>query len=331
MYLKLILTQYLILAIIFVVLFVQLYIIYIRTIDYWGQIVNNSYKQDYTRWILTDKYVAKQYAKLNGFEVPETYQIVQYPNQFNFDKFPKNFVIKPLDLCDSAGVYLIKNNININNININNININTQTPFEKQKLIDDLFSLRCKANSEYYMTEHMYNGAIPYSGYIAEELLLDENGEIPYDHKCYVFNGKIYFIAVTYNRRIIDGVQHFDSLWHTRDWVPIKYPMIKKGYKYGKIPKPKNFDNLIKIIENLSAKLQRHCRIDVYFINGKVYLGELTFFGGAFLHTYMSNFILGISWLCNPDNYKHEDPLLKTIVPKYYNNHYNYFCKFDLI
>ena len=310
MYLQLILIQYLILAIIFSLLFIQIFIIYSRTIDYWGQIVNNSYKQDYTRWILTDKYVAKQYAKLNGFEVPETYEIVQYPNQFNFDKLPKSFVIKPLDLCDSAGVYLFKNIKNIK----------TQETFKKQKLIDDLFSLRCKANSEYYMTENMYNGAIPYSGYIAEELLLDENGEVPYDYKCYTFNGKIHFIAVTHNRRIIDGAQHFDSLWHTRNWTPIKYPMIKKGYKYGKIPKPENYDNLIKIIENLSAKLQRHCRIDVYFINGKVYLGELTFFGGAFLHTYMSNFILGISWLCNPDNYKHEDPLLKTLVPKYYNN-----------
>lgn len=312
MYIKLILTQYLILAIIFSLLFFQLYVIYDNKLDYWGQIVNNSYIQDYTRWILTDKYIAKQYANLNGFNVPETYQIVQYPHQFNFNTLPKNFVIKPIDLCDSAGVYLFKNNINIK----------TQEPLDKRKIINELFKLRSHVNSEYYMTEHMYNGAIPYTGYIAEELLLDETAQIPYDHKCYTFNGKIYFIAVTYNRRIIDGVQHFDSLWHTRDWIPIKYPMIKKGYKYGSIPKPKNYDNLIKIIENLSSKLKRHCRIDVYFINGKVYLGELTFFCGSFLHTKLCNLILGTLWKCYKDDYSYEDTTLKKIVPNYYNKPY---------
>ena len=30
-----------------------------------------------------------------------------------------------------------------------------------------------------------------------------------------------YFIAITFNRRIIDNKQHFDSVWMTRDWKPI--------------------------------------------------------------------------------------------------------------
>ena len=80
--------------------------------------------------------------------------------QMDPNKLPKNFVIKPIDLCDSAGVYLFKNNINIK----------TQEPLDKRKIINELFKLRSQVNSEYYMTEHMYNGAIPYTGYIAEEL-----------------------------------------------------------------------------------------------------------------------------------------------------------------
>ena len=38
----------------------------------------------------------------------------------------------------------------------------------------------------------MYNGKIPFEGYIIEELLLDNN-KIPSDYKCYTFGGKIIF------------------------------------------------------------------------------------------------------------------------------------------
>ena len=71
-------------------------------------------KKRYTRWILSDKYVSKEYAKLNGFKTAEAYQLIEYPQQIDFKKLKnKNYVIKPCDLCDSCGVYLIKNNINI--------------------------------------------------------------------------------------------------------------------------------------------------------------------------------------------------------------------------
>ena len=46
----------------------------------------------------------------------------------------------------------------------------------------------------------MFNGKIPFEGYIIEELLLD-NEKIPSDYKCYTFGGKIYFIAITYDRK----------------------------------------------------------------------------------------------------------------------------------
>tara|TARA_Y100001935_G_scaffold234102_1_gene217061 strand:- start:84 stop:602 length:519 start_codon:yes stop_codon:yes gene_type:complete len=170
------------------------------------------------------------------------------------------------------------------------------------------------------MYKKMYYGLVPYTGYIVEELLLDENGQIPQDYKCYVFGGKIHYIAVTYGRKIINDEQHFNSIWFTRDWVPLKIKMIKKNYKYNKIPKPKHLDKLIKLVENMGSILKRHCRIDVYLINGKVYLGEFTFFCGASLHTIIGNLKLGYSWIKNPDNLNYLDPKLKSIVPNYYNN-----------
>ena len=61
--------------------------------------------------------------------------------------------------------------------------------------------------------------------------------------------------------------------------------MIKKGYKYQNLPKPEGLDNMIEIVEKMGKKLNRHCRIDVYLIDGKTYFGEFTFFGGAFLNS----------------------------------------------
>ena len=73
-------------------------------------------KKDYYKWILSDKYIAKKYAKYLGFNIPKTYQLVKKPEDIDFNKLKKHYVIKPTDLCDSVGVYLIKNNINqINN------------------------------------------------------------------------------------------------------------------------------------------------------------------------------------------------------------------------
>ena len=63
----------------------------------------------------------------------------------------------------------------------------------------------------------MFNGKIPFKGYIIEELLLD-NEKIPSDYKCYTFGGKIYFIAITYDRKKINNKTTYKTVWMTRDW-----------------------------------------------------------------------------------------------------------------
>jgi len=288
-----------------------LYRFYFLNIDYYGQILKNSKIKDYTRWILSDKYVAKEYAKKFGFKVSKTYQLVKYPQNLDFTN--DSYVIKPLDLCDSAGIYFIKNGINIK----------TKKKVDSESIINELLKLRSTIYNEYYMYEKMYNGLVPYSGYIKEELLLDEHNNIPHDYKCYVFGGKLYYIAVTFNRKIINGNQTFNSVWFDRDWNSIKYKMIKNGYLNKNLHKPKCFDKLLKLVENMGQELKRHCRIDVYIINNEIYLGEFTFFCGANLHTLLCNLKLGYLWLNNKDDYTYENKNIKDLVPSFYNNSEN--------
>ena len=73
------------------------------------------------------------------------------------------------------------------------------------------------------------------------------------------------------------------------------------------------------MVENMGKILKRHCRIDIYIINNKIYLGEFTFFCGAILHTFLSNLILGYLWINNPDDYSYTDNKLTDIIPDYYN------------
>jgi hypothetical protein len=272
-------------------------------LNYWDLIWENSKQQDFVKWILCDKYIAKKFALHNGFKIAKLYQYAKFPHQLIE---PKNipYVIKPVDLCNSGGVFLMKNGINL----IDNKN------YSFKNIQKNLVKLRSKIGQEYYMTTYMYNNIVPDTGYIIEELLL-QNNQILEDYKCYTYQGKVWFIARTYNRRIVNGLQHFDSVWMTRDWKPIPFSMIKKGYTYQKLDKPEGFDNMINMVENISLKLNRHCRIDVYLKEGKTYFGEFTFFGGAFLHTKICNTILGLIWKIYPDNVnKDKDKLKKELI-----------------
>jgi len=291
--------KFIIIIIIIIIVFINFIII--DKINYWKLIWNNRYKKDYIKWILSDKYYSKKFAQSIGFNVAKTYLVVNKINKLdNFNKI--NYVIKPSDLCDSCGVFVIKNNIN----KLDN------KKYTLDNIKNKLKSIRNKIGNrkEYYMHDEMY-GHIPPKRYIVEELLL-ENNKLPNDYKCYIFNGKIFLIAVTYNRKIDNqGNQTFDSLWLTRDWIPIPFKMIKKNYKFNIIPKPKGLEKMIEIVEHSSRILDRHCRIDVFLVNGKCYFGEFTFFGGAFLHTRICNFILGLKWKMNKDKKRNDKIILK--------------------
>ena len=291
-----------ILLVVIIILVIKLF--FFNNIDYWEMIWENRYKKDYIKWILSDKYYAKSFAKSIGFNVAETYKVVDNIDEIeNFNK--KTYVVKPSDLCDSCGVFLIKNNVNI----LDNKKYNVNDIKNKLKSIRKSIG----NSKKYYMHDEMY-GYIPPKKYIVEELLLDKNNNVPSDYKCYCFNGKVFLIALTYNRKIDEnGKQTFNSLWLTRNWNPIPFKMIKKNYKFNIIPKPKGLDKMIEIVEKSSKILDRHCRIDVFLVNGKCYFGEFTFFSGAFLHTRLCNFILGFKWKINEDKKRNDKMILNKL------------------
>ena len=106
---------------------------------------------------------------------------------------------------------------------------------------------------------------------IVEELML-ENGKLPTEYKLHVFNGKAKSLYVVTSRGIDIRYNNYYI-----DWTPFDGSQFNGWKKTDKpLKKPDNFDELIKISEDLASPFP-FVRVDLYDINGTIYFSELTF------------------------------------------------------
>lgn len=114
---------------------------------------------------------------------------------------------------------------------------------------------------------------------ICEELIFDEEGNLPKDYKFFCFNGTVRFIQVDHGRFTHHTRSIYDQDWNKLDFS-IEEPMHKT-----KIAEPKNFHKMKEIAETISKELP-FARIDLYNIDGRVLFGEATFYPGAGLQKF---------------------------------------------
>ncbi len=176
-------------------------------------------------------------------------------DEIPFEELPDKFVLK----CnhDSGSVKLIKDKKNIN----------------KQEL-KKFFDGRLKLNPFYVGREYPYKNVKPCI--IAEKHMetLDESGIN--DYKFFCFNGKPEIMFVATDRATDVKFDFFDMEFNHLDIYNIHENSDKQ------INKPACFNVMIELCEKLT-KGMKFVRLDFYEIDGKVYLGEFTFFhGGGF-------------------------------------------------
>lgn len=226
----------------------------------------------YTKMV--DKYEAKKLftEKLGEGHVIPLLAVWNSVDEIDFDFLPKQFVLKCTH--DSGGLIVCtdKSKLNIKN-----------TKKYLQSRIKQSFYLRSR--------EWAYRDIKP--RIIAEEYVdaLGHPDSIEYKVTC--FNGKVEFITIcqgkahgTFYERTND---HYDVSFHHMPWYAY--------YKNAKIApqKPAEWDDLIKISEILSENIPV-LRVDCYIIDGRVYVGETTFYTwGGFIEFVPSewNEILG--------------------------------------
>ena len=202
--------------------------------------------------VVVDKYANRDYvAGLIGEEymVP-LLGVWDHFDEIDFDKLPEKFVLK----CnhDSGGLVICTDKSKLDKN-------------AAKKKIED--SLKCK----FYLVgrEWQYKNVKP--KIICEELLGD--GKIPpADYKFMCFNGKPDNVMVCYGRETGMPKYYFFDM----DWNLKRYNGWGKKAPQGfTLPKPDNFDKMVRIAEILS-KPYYFARIDLYNTDGKIYFGEIT-------------------------------------------------------
>lgn len=212
---------------------------------------------EYTKMV--DKYLFKEYVeeKVGKEYIIPLLGVWDTFEEIDFDELPESFVLKCTN--DAGSTAIIKNKKDIN----------------KEKL-NEKFSKALKRDYSYLSREYPYKNVK--NRIIAEKYIESEKGDEFIDYKMMCFGGKVKLSFTCSGRNSEDGlcVTFYDLNWER---LPFErhYPASKID-----IPKPVHYDEMVNIAEKLADGIP-FVRVDFYEIDGKVYVGEMTFFpGGGF-------------------------------------------------
>lgn len=118
---------------------------------------------------------------------------------------------------------------------------------------------------------------------VVEELLLDENGQIPSDFKLHCFGGKVATIQVDLDRETAHRRNFYDLDWRIQPFIWTEWEGDRPAWPNGRaVARPAALAEMVRVAEALAADFP-YARIDLFYCRGKVYFGEITFYhGGAF-------------------------------------------------
>ena len=215
---------------------------------------------EYTKMV--DKYSVKNYVSSiigSEFLIP-TLDVWDRPEEIEWDKLPKRFVLKTTHGGGSDGVVICKDKDTLNREDvIKKLNLSLQQDVYK------------------YYREWPYENVV--HRIIAEEYIEPESGsnDLP-DYKFFCFDGKVKCLFVATERQKVGEDVKFDFFDADYNHLPFK-----QGHENAAVvpPKPNNFELMKELAEKLSKGIP-HVRVDLYDIGSKVLFGELTFyhFGG---------------------------------------------------
>ena len=211
-----------------------------------------------------DKYSARQYVskKIGEGHSPRLYGVYERAEDIDFSVLPEKYVLK---VSQSNGF---------------NIIIDGRISLSQEEIVAQLSKWLRLARDKALIEKRMKEEAYYFNGkavILCEEYLEDENGVAAMDTDFYCFNGEPLFHEVYFDY-IVDGkpnpegcVKNIYRLDGT--FIPVS---ITKKIDGGKArPEYKNFDQMVEIARALAQDFV-FVRVDLYNVNGKIYVGELT-------------------------------------------------------
>lgn len=207
-------------------------------------------KPEYTRMV--DKYEAKQYVaeRIGEQYIIPTLGVWDSFDEIDFDSLPDQFVLKCTH--DSGGLVICRNKKELN--------------LENAKRI---ISNSLKNNYFYAKREWPYKNVKP--RIIAEKFMEDAADDALTDYKFFCFNGKAKIMYISRDHGKNPRTDFFDMEFN-------HLPIQVRDPNAEIVPqKPEQFEQMRELAEILSHGIA-HLRVDFYLIDGKVYVGELTFY-----------------------------------------------------
>ena len=210
---------------------------------------------EYTKMV--DKYEAKKYvADIIGQEyIIPTLGVWDKFEDIEFDKLPKQFVLKPTHT--SGNVFICKDKEKIN-----------------YKQLRRMINKWLKRNYYLIHREWPYKNVKP--RIIAEKYMGTDEQEELIDYKFFCFNGEPQYMYIS------EGLSNHSTAKMSFVDMKYKFAFNRTDYKpFEKLPsKPINFEKVKELAKVLSKGVP-FVRVDFYEINTKIYFGELTFYPGS--------------------------------------------------
>lgn len=211
----------------------------------------------------TDKYEVRSYVKECGLEhiLNEVYGLYETFDEIPFETLPDRFFLKCTHTSGANAIF------------------DRETTFDYRYQKQE-FDFWMKRNYFWGSREWNYKDIQP--RIICEKILTDKEGKLPMDYKFMCFHGKVEMLFLNIGLATDTG-EHADDAYcniYDREFNLLPITDERENYLEKPIPKPQNWDEMIKYAEILSKPF-RHCRVDFYDVDGKIYFGEITFHHGG--------------------------------------------------
>ncbi|ENA3631385.1 hypothetical protein ABGK05_004780, partial [Escherichia coli] len=214
--------------------------------------------------IFADKLLVRKYVeeKIGKNILIPIFAVYESEAELNIDSLPDEpFIIKTNH--DSSGGIIVRNK--------SELNIKDAKSFCR-------FNLN---NNHYYISREKHYKHLDRK-IIIEKLLLTKSGKIPNDYKINCINGRAEFIYCSIDREGKNYRKIYDRSWCEMDFKWGNKDEFEHKFTGPNIEKPDNLDKMIEYAEILSMGFP-YLRIDLYNVDGEIYLGEITIYhGGGF-------------------------------------------------
>jgi hypothetical protein len=200
---------------------------------------------------LTDKFAVYEYVRRKAGEGHLVRLLGDYQDASDipWDALPEKFVLKA---THASGWNLI---------------VPDKRQLDRQKAVE---TCRRWLTTSYVARRHepVYREILP--RIICVEYLGDPDTEL-FDYKLYCFNGRVRLIHVDTER-----FTRHQRTFYTPDWERLPF-----GYTYPvreeDVPRPAALKEMISLAERLAGSIP-FVRVDLYYIRGQIYFGEMTFY-----------------------------------------------------